>query len=428
MARGKHRLPVPVRLVAAAAAVLTVGGIVIATGSAAADSADKASQAAGRDDPAAACRADQEIALSNMLENLQDEPLQTGRFATFAPGQGDGDGSGGQGRDDGRGDGSGGGQDCGENQDDGGGNQDDGDNADEEFPGRDQAGGPDENDFVDIQDVSPNVQEPGSGGSTGSFTSVCGTNEEGHLNSDNYMQAPGKVNAAQHVHDYVGNVSTDAFSDDDNLADAGTTCAKGDASAYFWPVLRDTDGQGDDAEEDGGGLDGNFGEILQPTAVDLEFRGNPTDDVTAMPEFLRVIVGDAKAATNGGDADVQSQWTCTGFEDRTTTNYPLCPQGSQVMRILDFPSCWDGENLDSEDHKTHIVFPDDDGSCSGGTVAVPQLHMTLTYQQPDDDSFALDSFPEQQHDPRTDHGQFENLFPQELMDEAVDCINSGQTC
>lgn len=407
MARGRHRLPVPVRLVAAAAAVLTVGGIVVAAGSASADNADGAIQAAGRDDPAAACRADQAIVGG-----------------------------------DGRGDGSNGRQDCdenegGNNQNDGGKNQgqgdDDqgqGDDADEEFPGRDQAGGPDADDFVDIQDVSPNVQEAGAGSdaSTGSFTSVCGTNEEGHLNSDNYMVAPGKVNAAQHVHDYVGNLSTDAFSDDDSLAAAGTTCARGDASAYFWPVLRDTDGQGDDAEEDGGGLDGNFGEILEPTAVDLEFRGNPTDEVTAMPEFLRVIVGDAKAKTNGDDADVQSQWTCTGFEDRTTTKYPLCPQGSQLMRILDFPSCWDGENLDSEDHKTHIVFPEDDGSCSGGTVAVPQLHMTLTYQQPDDDSFALDTFPEEQHDPRTDHGQFENLFPEELMDEAVDCINSGQTC
>ncbi len=464
MARGKHRLPVPVRLVAAAAAVLTVGGIVVATGSASADNADQASQEAGQADPAAACRADQAISLGAMLDKLPSEPPQTGQFTAFAPGQGgqgdggqggqgggqggqgdggqgdgggqgqsgqgqDGDGDGGQGQgqgDEGQG-GEGGGDGCGNNQGDD--NQGQGDNADEEFPGRDQIGGPAQDDFIDIQDVSPNVQEPeaGSGASTGSFTSVCGTNEEGHRNSDNFMVTPGVVNGAQHVHDYVGNLSTDAFSDEESLDAAGTTCAQNDKSTYFWPVLRDTDGQGDDANEDGGGLDGNFGEILEPTAADLEFRGNPTDDVTAMPENLAVITGDAKAGTNG-DANANAAWTCTGFEDRTTTKYPLCPQGSQLMRILDFPSCWDEENLDSENHRDHIVFPEEDGSCSGDTVAVPQLRMTLTYQQPEDDSFALDSFPEQQHDPITDHADFMNMMPEALMDTAVNCINSGQTC
>lgn len=451
MARGKHRLPTPVRLVAAAAAVLTVGGIVVAAGSASADNASESSRAGGRGDPTVACRAGQALSVGAMLGLLRERP-QGGRFAALPLGQ-DGDG---------RGDGAGGaGQDCDEDQDQGnnegqgdngqgddnqgkgddnqgqGGNdeeqnEDDQDQGEEneEFPNRDQAGGPFEDDFVAIEDVSPNVDQPDAGGdaSTGTFTSVCGTNAERHQNSDNYMQAPDKVNAAQHVHDYVGNLSTDAFSNDDNLPNAGTTCAQGDESAYFWPVLRDTDQRGEDEDEDGGGLDGNFGEILQPTAVDLEFRGNPAGPVQEMPQFLRLIVGDAKAATNGDEADVQSQWTCTGFEDRTTTQYPLCPQGSNLMRVLDFPSCWDGENLDSEDHKSHIVFPDEDGSCDDDTVAVPQLRMTLVYDQPDDGSFALDTFPEQQHDPRTDHGQFENLMPEQLMETAVDCINTGRTC
>ncbi|HEX2297854.1 MAG TPA: DUF1996 domain-containing protein, partial [Pseudonocardiaceae bacterium] len=413
------------RLVAAAAAVLTVGGIVVAAGTASADNAGKPSKVAERD--AVACRVAQTAPLGTMLSRLRDERLQTGRFAAFALGQGgDGNGDGGQGGDGGgqgqsdqdQGDqGDGGGQNCGNDQggndqgdndqgqgdnNENDGNQDDGNqdgqgqgnDAAEEFPGRDQIGGPDEDDFIDIEQVSPNVDEPqaDADGSTGSFTSVCGTNEEGHRNSDNFMVAPGKRNGAQHVHDYVGNLSTDAFSDEESLNAADTTCAQDDKSTYFWPVLRDTDGQGDDAEEDGGGLDGNFGEILEPTSVDLEFRGNPKDQVTAMPENLAVITGDAKAGTNG-DANARAAWTCTGFEDRTTTKYPLCPQGSQVMRILDFPSCWDGENLDSANHRDHIVFPEEDGSCSGDTVAVPQLRMTLTYQQPDDNSFAMDSFP-----------------------------------
>jgi len=36
------------------------------------------------------------------------------------------------------------------------------------------------------------------------------------------MVTPGKRNGAQHVHNYVGNLSTDANSDDDSLHAAGT--------------------------------------------------------------------------------------------------------------------------------------------------------------------------------------------------------------
>ncbi|MDQ3763108.1 MAG: DUF1996 domain-containing protein [Actinomycetota bacterium] len=404
MARGKHRLPTPVRLLAAAAAVLTVGGIVIATGTASAHDERSAAGSSG---------------LSSTAAGGQD--------------RGDGEGKGNRGK-----------RDKGKKGDkdkkdkgnkvkgnEGRGNQDRGnqDQDAEQFPGRDQAGGPFRNDFINIANVSPNVEEPRlrRNASTGSFTSVCGTNEEGHRNSDNFMVAPGKVNGAQHVHDYVGNLSTNAFSTDESLNAADTTCAKEDKSTYFWPVLRDTRKQGDDALVDGGGLDGNFGEILQPTSVNLQFRGNPTSQVTAMPEGLALITGDAKAATNG-DTNAKVAWTCAGFEDRVTTKYPLCPPGSQLTRILDFPSCWDGKNLDSADHRTHIVFPKRNGSCGKGFVAVPQLRMTLTYQQPRGRGFALDSFPEQKHDPITDHADFMNMMPEELMTTAVNCINSGQNC
>jgi hypothetical protein len=298
-----------------------------------------------------------------------------------------------------------------------------------QFPGREKAGGPAQNDFVRIQDLRPDVRPVAlrGNGSIGTFTTQCGTNAEGHRNSDNFMVAPGKRNGAQHVHDYVGNLSTDAFSTDESLHKAGTTCANDDQSTYFWPVLRDTGQRGDDARADGGGLDGNVGEILRPTSVQLQFRGNPTGPVTAMPDDLTMIMGDAKAVTNG-DADAKAAWTCTGFEDRTTTKYPLCPQGSQLVRILDFPSCWDGKNLDSANHRTHVLFPRRDGSCDGGTVVIPQLRMTLTYDQPAGRAFAVDSFPDQRHNPATDHADFMAIMPAALLLQMADCINTGRTC
>ncbi|MGH3925573.1 MAG: hypothetical protein ACRDTT_22400, partial [Pseudonocardiaceae bacterium] len=263
MARGKHRIATPVRLIAAAAVVLTTGGIVIATGTASADNTKSTSGATGLGDQVA-CRVGQVMALSDMLARMRGEQLTTPppEFASgysadnnqpgLRPGPGaessgllscagnqdddnggnsgegnnggdegnnGGDDNGGGNNDGGNDDGGSnnggnddggnddGGNNNGGNDDAGGGNDDDsggddnGGAADEEFPGRDQAGGPFDDDFVDIQQVSPNVAEPepGDNASTGTFTSVCGTNEEGHRNSDNFMVAPGKVNGAQHV-------------------------------------------------------------------------------------------------------------------------------------------------------------------------------------------------------------------------------------
>ena len=289
---------------------------------------------------------------------------------------------------------------------------------------------PSPTDFVGIDQIAPNVNhaQPRPTGSAGNFTSPCGTNAEGHRNADSFVLSPGQPNGAHHVHDYVGNLSTDARSTPQSLTTAGTTCTNGDKSTYFWPVLRNTHASGPDANALGGGLDGNFGEILRPTTVQLQFRGNSTEQVTAMPDNLVLVTGDAKAATNRG-AHAKAAWTCTGFEDRTTTKYALCPLGSQLVRILDFPSCWDGQNLHPVGHRaSHVVFPQQDGSCGQGRVVIPQLQITVTYDQPAGRGFALDSFPEQLHNPVTDHAFFVNVMPAALMAQAVDCINASRRC
>jgi hypothetical protein len=291
-------------------------------------------------------------------------------------------------------------------------------------------GGPATGDFVDIRQVQPdrgNGVRNGRNASTGAFVSQCGSNKEGHHNSDNFIVAPGVTNGAHHVHDYVGNVSTDGNSTNDSLAAAGTTCRFGDKSAYYWPVLRRTAGQGPDVNKAGGGLDGNVGTILEPTAVRLEFTGNSQSKVQGLPQFIRIITGDAKALTNG-PANARAKWTCTGFTNRTTTKYPVCPLGSQIQRVLDFPSCWDGKNTDSANHRAHIVFPLDNGKCPRKTTAVPRLRMTISYDRQAAGQFALDSFPEQLHNPTTDHGDFTNVMSAQLMNFVVGCLNSGRRC
>lgn len=305
----------------------------------------------------------------------------------------------------------------------------------------DHAGTPADGDYVDITTVPVSAAAPApiQGAATGSYTENCGDNATGqHRNADNVIADPQQPGGAHHTHDYVGNVSTNAFSTNDSLAAAATTCANGDKSTYYWPVLRLQDGTREfDADEQGGGAEGNTGRILTAKKVTLEYEGNPRGKVVAMPRFLRVITGDAKAFSNG-TANANAAWSCTGFENRQLKDkYPICPQGSDVVRTAKFQSCWDGKNADSANHRSHVAFTGADGSCPKGFVAIPQLVQRLVY---DVDApslkdngktrpfFAVDGFPEQLHKPVTDHGDFINVFDEKVMNQMVRCINTGRTC
>ncbi|MFI6102595.1 DUF1996 domain-containing protein [Streptomyces sp. NPDC051310] len=338
-----------------------------------------------------------------------------------------------QGQDNGQDQGQDNGQDNGQDQgQDNGQDQGNGQGQDQ-GQGQGQAGnGPVAGDFVDIQSVQPNVQKARQlrGASRGSFVTDCGRNENGKFNPDNVIVAPGVSNGAHHMHDYVGNQANDAFASDDDLARGQTTCRnQGDKSTYFWPVLRAQNGQNEnDANADGGGNDKNVGEILTPSQVTMNFVGSPVSKVSAMPRFLRIITGDAKAFTNG-DANANASWSCTGFEDRQLKDkYPICPQGSQVVRTFKFQSCWDGQNTDSANHRTHVAFADGNGRCPQGFRAIPQLVQRIVYDVPQGTVFAVDSFPEQLHKPITDHGDFINVFNSRLMNQMVNCINGGRRC
>jgi len=434
-------------------------------------------------------------------------------------------------------------------------------------------------DFVDITTVKPNVIIPpnSQNASTGSFTVDCGENQNGHFNPDNFIAAPGVQNGAQHFHDYVGNLSTNANSTNESLLAAGTTCKNGDKSAYFWPVIRIDDGSAEAAAADktaaagdtaaaadsaaaagaqagaaqtvdcpdvasqlpavpaqakaevdnnlalldtqikeadarlqqiqgkndpalaqnavigplkdkrtatinriataigrnaakpegldklaactlkGGGAapsstaastsaaaptstaaggvnenEGNDGTIIEPETAQLTFKGSPTGKVVAMPQFLRILEGDAKISINGLK-NARASWTCSGFEDRVIDKYPICPNGSKVKRIHTFPSCWDGKNTDSANHRTHIVYPDaKTGQCANGFQAVPQLVTTLTYNVPRANQiakqFKVDSFPTESHNPQSDHDDFANVMSKAIMNRLVNCVNSGKQC
>ncbi|TQS42011.1 DUF1996 domain-containing protein [Cryptosporangium phraense] len=285
------------------------------------------------------------------------------------------------------------------------------------------ASGPVESDFVAIGSVPRTAAPPAAR----TFRVRCGNNENGHYNPDNMIVTPGIRNGSHHLHDYVGNTTTSASSTDLSLATAPTTCAdRTDRSAYFWPVLRDRTGT-DRLHPGESAADRNTGRVLRPQ-VRITFSGNPRSDVVAIPRFLRVIAGDAKAYTNGG-GNAHAQFTCAGSTDRIATEkYPLCPAGWGVTRILEFPSCWDQQNLDSANHRAHVVYPSAAGVCPRGTAAIPKLIYTLTYDVPPGASYAVDSFPSQLRSPISDHADYVNVMSSKSTARVVACLNGVGPC
>jgi hypothetical protein len=179
-------------------------------------------------------------------------------------------------------------------------------------------------------------------------------------------------------------------------------------------------------------LPNNTGGIVRPAAVLIEYRGNATTKVAPMPKFLRELTGDAKP-TSRGPANARATWTCSGFADRLSTKYPICPAGRQVMRVQDFPGCWDGKNIDSANHRSQVAFADPaSGACPAGFVAIPQLRISISYDIPPDvqakGQYALDSFPEENHNPFSDHNDFINVNSDRQMRAIAACINAGGRC
>jgi hypothetical protein len=268
-------------------------------------------------------------------------------------------------------------------------------------------------DYVEIHEVAAQSVEPGPG----SYTWDCGRNENGHRNSGNIVVTPGRAGPVHHLHDYLGNLSVEVASTVKSLAGGGTTCANGDESTYYWPVLRTV-----------GPQDGLHGGPVQVAAsVSFTFNGNSRGPVVAMPRLLRGAVGDAYARTNGG-ARAAAVWSCSGSPERRTLRYVVCPAGQQVLRVFDFPSCWDGRRVDSDNHRAQLVFTAPGGGCPISTFAVPRLRIVAAYDIAPGTRYRIDSFDAQRHSPLTDHAFFVNLMPDALMSEIVQCLNDGRSC
>jgi hypothetical protein len=193
----------------------------------------------------------------------------------------------------------------------------------------------------------------------GSFSTPCGYS---HSASDDPIVHPGH-GGVSHRHDFFGATSTDAGSDAESLLAGDTTCRSvADRSAYWAPSL----------------LAG--GQPVAPTGLLAYYRvpvGADARQVEAPPNGLEMIAGDG-SARDAQDPGVV-RWQC-GFMPEVSAVPQRCPVGMDLRLFLTFDPCWNGDDLASSGHRSHLAPLGDGGTCpESHPVLIPQLMLELRY-------------------------------------------------
>ena len=92
--------------------------------------------------------------------------------------------------------------------------------------------------------------------------------------------------------------------------------------------------------------------------------------------FGGTVVGDG-AATAPQSTTVVG-WHCGASPDLSVTPVS-CGRDAPLSLRVRFPSCWDGEHLDSADHRSHVAYATPDACPSTHPVVLPELTMDVSY-------------------------------------------------
>ena len=213
---------------------------------------------------------------------------------------------------------------------------------------------------------------------------------------------------ASHHHSFVGNTGTNASSTLESLLAAGTTCHRGgDTAAYWMPTLTVN------------------GQPVAPNHAQIYYRRKTTRSVEAFPAGFRMVAGDAKASS--AQPLRTTFWNCGVLGGvRPTSTVPTCPDARRrSLRLhVTFPSCWDGKNLDSADHQSHVRYPMQGRCPARFSHALPQISLIYRYPVTGAGDVQLASGGQ-----LTAHADFFNAWRQSDLQALVDgCLNALRHC
>ncbi len=228
--------------------------------------------------------------------------------------------------------------------------------------------------------IGPASYSKSAGDGTASFRVNCSFS---HMRFDDPIVFPGSAGAS-HLHVFFGNTGVDASSTPESVRTTGnSTCTGGTANrtAYWVPAVVDTR-TGAPVVAGGDEMDRlNFMQVYYKSGYD----GVLPETIQNFPRGLRMIAG--SAMSTGAQPGVVS-YSCTGSggpEVHGRASFPNCAPGQLFIMTVDFPQCWDGVNLDSPDHKSHMAYGagwPDRGCPASHPVPLPKVTQNVRYRVP----------------------------------------------
>jgi hypothetical protein len=89
-----------------------------------------------------------------------------------------------------------------------------------------------------------------------------------------------------------------------------------------------------------------------------------------------------------------------------------------------FPNCWNGRDLDSADHQSHMTYAEQGLCPPSHPVEVPTISLTIRYPVRGGRGFELSSSGQY-----TGHADFVNAWDQDELERLVDdCLNALAHC
>ena len=199
-----------------------------------------------------------------------------------------------------------------------------------------------------------------------------------HAAYDDPIVFPGEPGAS-HLHFFFGNTATNAFSTAESLLARGSSTCQGttiNKSAYWIPAVITADGA-----------------PRIPDRHDIYYKhltDQDSADVGALPAGLKMLAGNPDG-TPEEESNV-AYWRCSALPDAPNSDtIPDCPPGADLSIAISFPSCWDGTNLDSRNHRSHMAYATTDRSghrsCpQSHPYPVPQLSLQFVWEMRDSSS------------------------------------------
>lgn len=196
------------------------------------------------------------------------------------------------------------------------------------------------------------------------------------------LVSPGSI-PSPHLHQIVGgnsfNASMDPTTHDLPTMSTCTSCTFSEDFSNYWTAVLYFRAQ-----------NGTYKRVPQFVSEGLKGDGgitvyyiapyNGKTKVTAFTPGFRMLVGDATRTAPGSDPKVchrcmpasgePSHVNCAS-PDTQSLPKGFCAGG--IRSVITFPTCWDGKNTDSPDHRSHVAYPVS-GSFDASTDKCPASH------------------------------------------------------